>query len=44
MLHLDGCKLAILVNNDDHSGGFTTDDGSWALIATRGRAVLDDCM
>ena len=40
---LDRCKIALLVETDP-AGGFTTDTGTWAEIATRGKAVVDLCL
>ncbi|CAF9939404.1 hypothetical protein IMSHALPRED_001329 [Imshaugia aleurites] len=37
------CKIALLVK-ESPTGGFTTDSGSWADIANRGRALIDDCL
>ncbi|KAF6236475.1 hypothetical protein HO173_005256 [Letharia columbiana] len=41
--HNDGCKIALLVEPGP-MGGFTTDSGSWAEIADRGKALLDYCL
>lgn len=41
--YVDACKIALLVK-ESPTGGFTTDSGSWADIANRGRALIDDCL
>lgn len=43
ILYVDGCKIALLVKPGP-MGGFTTDSGSWAEIADRGKALLDYCL
>lgn len=43
ILYVDGCKIALLVEPGP-MGGFTTDSGSWAEIADRGKALLDYCL
>ncbi|CAD6573869.1 MAG: hypothetical protein ASARMPREDX12_006300 [Alectoria sarmentosa] len=40
--HNGECKIALLVQSDP-MGGFTTDSGSWADIANRGKELLDYC-
>ena len=40
---LDNCKIALIVEPDP-AGGFTTDTGTWAQIATRGKALVDLCL
>ena len=37
------CKIALLVKSAS-SGGFTTDIGTWAEIASRGKAVAEYCV
>ena len=41
--YLAGCKIALLVESIP-TGGFTTDSGTWAEIAIRGKGVLDHCL
>lgn len=41
--NVDACKIALLVKSAS-SGGFTTDSGSWAEIATRGKSLADTCL
>ena len=40
--YVDGCNIALLVKTGPN-GGFTTDSGSWAEIARRGKALLEYC-
>lgn len=43
ILYEDGCNIALLVKISP-VGGPTTDSGSWAEIARRGKALLDYCL
>ena len=40
---LDRCRIALIVETNP-AGGFTTDTGTWAQIATRGKELLDLCL
>ena len=40
---LGKCKIALIVETNP-AGGFTTDTGTWADIATRGKVLLDECL
>ena len=40
---LGKCKIALVVETNP-AGGFTTDTGTWAEVATRGKALLDECL
>lgn len=41
--YVDKCKIALLVKTGP-TGEFTTDSGSWAQIASRGKALVDYCL
>ena len=43
LLYLDRCKIALLVESK-RTGGFTTDSGTLADLASRGKVLLDSCL